>query len=436
MGKYDESNGVWRTVGGRRIFIKDGEDLSTAMKKSGKFKTHTEKTEEKLRKSRMDLARSYSDEELEDEIQTYKDKKDDFSKKRLAELEHEKEEREAQAKARWFEKNDPDSDVEVKKAVAESSKGAMAEADATDRRVRTSDIENATGMKVKKTFDTDAFGNGKETRFQLEDGSTVIHSTESLGKKEDSWSVQKFENGSIKSKNYESYNDMIKDMKNSSRSTNDIMNEKIRGVKSNNVTSQKSDIEKNSGLKVKKAFETDAFGNGKEDRFQLEDGRTVIHSKEALGSKDDSWSVSEFKDGSTKSTSYKSYDEMLKGLKDKSSNTAYEKGYSQKELNNVWKNEDYSEVISGLKNSEINKMRQAAYDMDTTTPGTPGYNNAKEYLQKMENKAATQFLDRQKSVKEKVTSHNAYKKAFEDYKKKHPNSKLSLNQFIDMSEGK
>lgn len=25
--------GVWRTVGGRRIFIKDGEDLQTAMKK-------------------------------------------------------------------------------------------------------------------------------------------------------------------------------------------------------------------------------------------------------------------------------------------------------------------------------------------------------------------------------------------------------------------
>lgn len=34
----DESNGAWRTVGGRRIFIKDGEDLATAMKNSGKFK--------------------------------------------------------------------------------------------------------------------------------------------------------------------------------------------------------------------------------------------------------------------------------------------------------------------------------------------------------------------------------------------------------------
>lgn len=33
----DEIGGVWRTVGGRRIFIKDGEDLETAMKNSGKF---------------------------------------------------------------------------------------------------------------------------------------------------------------------------------------------------------------------------------------------------------------------------------------------------------------------------------------------------------------------------------------------------------------
>lgn len=29
--------GVWRTVGGRRIYIEDGEDLKTAMDKSGKF---------------------------------------------------------------------------------------------------------------------------------------------------------------------------------------------------------------------------------------------------------------------------------------------------------------------------------------------------------------------------------------------------------------
>lgn len=33
-----EEGGVWRTIGGRRVFIKDGQDLKEAMKDSGKFK--------------------------------------------------------------------------------------------------------------------------------------------------------------------------------------------------------------------------------------------------------------------------------------------------------------------------------------------------------------------------------------------------------------
>ncbi len=33
----NDIGGVWRTVGGRRIFIKNGQDLSTAMRESGKF---------------------------------------------------------------------------------------------------------------------------------------------------------------------------------------------------------------------------------------------------------------------------------------------------------------------------------------------------------------------------------------------------------------
>ncbi len=37
--KYDEKDGVWRTIGGKRIFIEKGDSLSDAMKKSGKFKS-------------------------------------------------------------------------------------------------------------------------------------------------------------------------------------------------------------------------------------------------------------------------------------------------------------------------------------------------------------------------------------------------------------
>ena len=39
MPKINDEGGVWRTVSGRRIFIKDGQELSDAMRESGKFDT-------------------------------------------------------------------------------------------------------------------------------------------------------------------------------------------------------------------------------------------------------------------------------------------------------------------------------------------------------------------------------------------------------------
>lgn len=42
MKKKDYENGVWRTIGGRRVFIKTGQSLSDAMKESGKFKKKDE----------------------------------------------------------------------------------------------------------------------------------------------------------------------------------------------------------------------------------------------------------------------------------------------------------------------------------------------------------------------------------------------------------
>lgn len=58
--KYDDEDGVWRTIGGRRIFIKNGQDLASAMKESGKFKSASkgtakkEMTEEEKEKAKGD----------------------------------------------------------------------------------------------------------------------------------------------------------------------------------------------------------------------------------------------------------------------------------------------------------------------------------------------------------------------------------------------
>lgn len=47
MVKYNKGDGVWRTIGGRRVFIKNGQDLASAMKESGKFKNKKQEEEGK-----------------------------------------------------------------------------------------------------------------------------------------------------------------------------------------------------------------------------------------------------------------------------------------------------------------------------------------------------------------------------------------------------
>lgn len=61
---FNDMDGVWRTVGGRRIFIRTGQSLSDAMKKSGKFKSAKKKNEVK------DESKSFSREELKEKYGT------------------------------------------------------------------------------------------------------------------------------------------------------------------------------------------------------------------------------------------------------------------------------------------------------------------------------------------------------------------------------
>ena len=57
--KFDETEGVWRTVGGRKIFIRDGQDLASAMIESGKF--------DKKSKNRLGARESYRKIKQQDE---------------------------------------------------------------------------------------------------------------------------------------------------------------------------------------------------------------------------------------------------------------------------------------------------------------------------------------------------------------------------------
>lgn len=76
-----EEKGVWRTVSGRRIFIKEGQSLSSAMKESGKFKNLKSKnTERDKKKNYKDTERQLLDDYTQVETEDLKGYYEDFKK--------------------------------------------------------------------------------------------------------------------------------------------------------------------------------------------------------------------------------------------------------------------------------------------------------------------------------------------------------------------
>lgn len=77
MEKYEEKDGVWRTIRGRRVFIAKGESLSSAMAKSGKFKRNDIR-ETREAKQLVDKKTKFLSENNPKKAQKYKNKLDRY----------------------------------------------------------------------------------------------------------------------------------------------------------------------------------------------------------------------------------------------------------------------------------------------------------------------------------------------------------------------
>lgn len=81
----NDIGGVWRTIGGRRVFIKDGQDLASAMKESGKFKsTKTSKKGKDEVKERLEIAKDIA-KELDPSLKNASDERLEKEAKKLLE---------------------------------------------------------------------------------------------------------------------------------------------------------------------------------------------------------------------------------------------------------------------------------------------------------------------------------------------------------------
>ena len=138
---YDDIGGVWRTIGGRRVFIKTGKSLSEAMKESGKFKTK-KKEEKNYREIEKQLLEDYSKVETEDLEEYYKIFKEQGKEKFAERIKKELDKRsyEEYLKNYDYEKNMPEG-AKFNKMLEESGVRTFAD-DIKEREQRRSESRN------------------------------------------------------------------------------------------------------------------------------------------------------------------------------------------------------------------------------------------------------------------------------------------------------
>lgn len=511
MEKFDTSEGKWRTVGGRRIFIRDGESLSDAMKKSGKFKnTKKEKeyTMDGKKITESDIKSEYN-KELKagniDKNMSYEDYKSGVVDDKNSNVRSIKEKESSKNIDQMSIKNNEGKveklDMsEVKKIEDAGNRYEIQMKDGTmsvskDKVVSINGKEKESSNKYKDLYDKEDYDKiishlSEEEKRELQDtrdslmyypkGSEEYKKTYQKGLDLERKAAEKyFEKKSLKDDSdsglpekrdvkgdYEwkdkereaEYNRQLDQMreaqklqreyeyqgmssrdaylkaqeevKNKKQQSVDKLKNKLNSNKEDDevatVKSQMSELEQASGSKVKDAFQTDLFGNGKENRFILEDGTIVGHTLESFGQKTDSWYVGD--------KSFKNYDEVKNYLSgSKGGSDKYTDYYKKENLGEPsnYKKGDQIEFNDGYYSTIKGSIVREATDSEKKYHIN---SNLKGYIVRDSN--GNEHVVADTKIKGRGETDKAYKKAFEEYKKKHPNTKLSYGQFVDISEGK
>ena len=352
MKKYDEKDGVWRTIGGRRVFIKDGQSLSDAMKESGKFKgvKTSKETSQEFKKEHLKEV-DFNSEEYEKSLNKYMTEHGELGGKQGGLLIYNSDEEE-------FYKAKLKHDKEYLK-VAKSGKEVAKAGNEYDLYKKA--IENPDSIDPMTENSTD---------------------WEALDKK-------------YKSK-YEAENYYSKLSQYQTREDLDTRKYKL----DNNLYDESKRKEYEEFYKQGEAYYQKKYGSGEEDVYvSLRDPDTG--ARETM-----KWSEAK----KIADKSFKENQEKIKNLMPKYliPKEETETGY-----------QTYLKDTQGTTNEElINVGREKENRVD---------------YQKYKNEVIRNI--NQKRMEKGVTNmETAYKRAYEEYKKLHPRTKLTLQDFIRMSE--
>lgn len=154
MVKFNAEDGHWVTIGGRRIFIQEGQSLPDAMKKSGKFTREQKKAGVQVKESDLDKnIKDMDEDELKAHLNKLESGMDDFDQDEPEFKQLQKEYNEAKKQLDSRSKNSDKIDTEYDKKIKDAK--TSEEIDAADKwyKEKTGKDWNEEGKKVAEFTD-------------------------------------------------------------------------------------------------------------------------------------------------------------------------------------------------------------------------------------------------------------------------------------------
>lgn len=368
MTKYDESDGVWRTVGGRRIFIREGQSLSDAMKNSDKFE-----------KSKKDKKLKEDVKQLNETSEKNKQKESKQLEKNIEEYDY------LQVDDEYKSKQFSDMSDSFQKNL--ESKYGKQQADQINKSAEEY-VQNKTAGKINK-----ALREGSVEK--LKDKEDIKKTIEDIDKAIDSYQTEQ----NMKTVRFEDGTNLMK----------------YYGV----------DLSK---------FNTDNINNVSKSQLTKE-------FEKHIGSEYSSNAYTSTSATKTGSAGFTDLPFRMEIDVPKGTNAFVTKNKDEHEIilargqKMVLKGVEYQPWTSSLLkdvNPEVADKRGKVvlkYELQSTS-------KVKDDKVNISNLPGRKNEQPGQVVSNTLKENKAYRNAYNDYKKKHPNSKLSFGQFVNMSEGK
>lgn len=402
----NDIGGVWRTIGGRRIFIKEGQDLASAMKESGKFNSSS--------KSKAKKGDSVLEEFKKSDGNT---KSFEQALNKISEMEYNNE-------------INPDEYKEyiskIQKEYADKKKSEKTNIKSNDKNLL-SQIEQETDSYAYKEL-LDEYNAGKLTTADLED---TLKNLKKFNSDTDDLMTAEQLKGKDREEQKEINKQYLKEQNKLAQEKNDsnFAKEWYEGTKkTENMAKDNLERAKRNGASVEELSNRTKQVHELELKTQkAQEHANKMSARANSNNLENKYKISKTNDGKEYMRTISPYDETEYAYAEKRNDSWYVKDPTKKAGSGSSQIHIYNDVNEArAKMEEINNRIKGNSENSGKNYEGVTYNN---YKKEEVNEASVDHRNESKTSSDVMNAN--IRSAYQEYKKKHPGSKINFSKFKD-----